>query len=268
MYDLHIHILPGVDDGPETLEDALDMARIAAEQGVEVLVATPHRRDVSRGSSVRHLQDLLDDVNTQVHDQGIELTLLLGMENDLDLELPDDVSSGRALPINRSRYILVEMPFFGIPNYAEDVLFRLQLQGLTPVLVHPERAEAFQRDPDLLARFVERGMLTHITTASLLGQFGGRVQRSARHFLRKGLAHIICSDAHSPEGLRASALRDGMDAAAQIVGQESAYRMVVDTPKAVLENAPVDIEPSTLTGQPGRSWRFWDRSRRRKPPAS
>ena len=175
VYDLHTHILPGVDDGAQTTADALEMARVAAQHGTRVMLATPHCKDVTENWSVPYVRDLLEDMNSRIQDEAIVLTLALGMENHLDLF--EEVSSGRALPINGSRYILVEMPLFGRPNYMEDVLF--QLQGLTPVLAHPDRAEAFQSDPELLVGFVERGMLSQITAGSIVGHFGPA--RSAIH---------------------------------------------------------------------------------------
>ena len=256
MYDLHAHILPGVDDGAKTLDDTLEMARVAAHHGTKVMLATPHRRDITENWSVRHIQDLLRDMNTRIQAQSIELTLRLGMENHLDLELPDEVSAGRALPINGSRYILVEMPFFGRPNYVDDVLFRLQVQGLTPVLAHPERIEAFESDPGLLVRFVEGGMITQITGGSIVGHFGGRTKRFDNTLLNRGLVHVIASDTHFPDGPRSPILTPGVNAAARIVGRERAQAMVVDTPKTILENAAVEIEPPGEVEAPRRWWRF------------
>ena len=111
MYDLHAHILPGVDDGASVTDETVDMARAAAEAGTKVILAPPHRKDVTDRSSVEHIRELTEQMNARIKAEGIDLTLLLGMENHLDLELPDEVTSGRALAINGSRYILVELPF-------------------------------------------------------------------------------------------------------------------------------------------------------------
>ena len=257
MYDLHAHILPGVDDGAKTVDDAVEMARVAADHGTKVILATPHRKDVTELWSVQHARDVLDDLTTRTRAEGIELDLLLGMENHLDLELPDEVTSGRALAINGSRYILVELPFFGTPNYVDDVLFRLQLQGLTPVLAHPERIEAFQIDPDMLEGCVRRGSLSQITAGSVQGHFGGKVQRFVRTLLRRGLVHIIASDTHFPGGPRSPQLAPVVQEAAALVGQDRAQAMVIDTPKAILENLTVDIEPPAQIGKHKRWWRFW-----------
>ncbi len=259
MYDLHAHILPGVDDGAETIEETLEMARVAAQSGTRFLLATPHRRDVTESSSVASLRDLFDEVGERVREQGTELTLVLGMENHLDLELPDEVTAGRALPIGDTRYILVEMPFFGRPMYAEDVLYRLQLQELTPVLAHPERIETFQRDPNLLQDYVERGMLSQITAGSTVGLFGQRVQRFTAHILRRNLVHVMSSDTHGPIGPRSPTLGPGIAALTSLVGEVSAMAMVMDTPRAVLENRPVEVDPPRSYEGIRRWWRFWKR---------
>ena len=257
MYDLHAHILPGVDDGAKTFEDAVEMARVAADQGTEVILATPHLKDISENHSVPYVRDLLAQLNLDLEKAGIDLKLLLGMENHLDLDLPGDLSAGRALTINGTRYALVELPFFGYPNYAEDVLFQIQVRGVTPVLAHPERIEAIQENPDLLAGFVERGMLSQITAGSVVGHFGGKVRRITRRLLRRGLVHIIASDTHFPRGPRSPILSPGMEAAASIVGYERARAMVVGTPKAILDGVPVEVELPGKVATSRRWWRLW-----------
>ena len=118
MFDLHAHILPGIDDGARTPEDTLEMSRVAAGYGTKIILATPHRKDVTESWSVDHLHVLIDDMNAQNQEQSVELSLLLGMENHLSQDLPDEIEAGRALTMNGSRYILVEMPFFGRPDWS------------------------------------------------------------------------------------------------------------------------------------------------------
>ncbi|MFQ5934621.1 MAG: CpsB/CapC family capsule biosynthesis tyrosine phosphatase, partial [Dehalococcoidia bacterium] len=146
--------------------------------------------------------------------------------------------------------------FFGRPNYVEDVLFQLQLQGLTPVLAHPERIEALQRHPHLLGSFVERGMLTQVTAGSITGHFGRRVQRFTHSLLRRGLVHIIASDTHFSTGPRSPELPPGVEVASGVVAPERVRTMVVDTPKAVLDNLPIDVPPPQKPVRPRRWWQF------------
>ena len=257
MYDLHAHILPGVDDGAKSPEDTLAMARVAAENGTRIILCTPHRRDVTENWSVEQIRELLSEMNGRIKSEGIDLKFVLGMENHLDVDLPDEFANGRALPMNGSRYMLVEMPFFGRPNYIEDVLFKLQVQGVTPVLAHPERIQAFQQDPELLAGFVEQGMLSQVTAGSLLGYFGGTAKKFTAKLLHRNLVHIIAPDTHFPAGPRSPKLPPGVDAVAAIVGEKKAQLMVVDTPRAVLENQPIEVEPAKEARDAKQWWQFW-----------
>ena len=240
MYDLHAHILPGVDDGSRTPEETLEMSRVAAETGTRIILATPHRKDVTEESSVAHIRRLIADMNAQNAEHGIDIALVLGMENHLDEALPTEIDAGRALPMNGSRYILVEMPFFGRPDYIERTLFEVQDRGLTPVLAHPERIEAFQEDVDLLAMLVQRGMLSQITSGSVVGTWGDEVKKFTHQLLDRRLAHVMASDTHSPTGLRSPKLGVGIEAAASIVGMDCAMAMVVDTPLTILEDRAFD----------------------------
>ena len=241
MYDLHVHILPGVDDGARTPDEALAMSREAAARGTKTILATPHRKDVTENWSVEYIRQLTMDLNAQNRRHGVDLSVVLGMENHLAPDLPGEIEAGRALPMNSSRYVLVEMPFFGRPDWIEDALSDVQDQGLTPVLAHPERIEAFQQDPGLLASFIERGMLSQITAGSLVGQWGGRVKDFTHDLLRKGMAHVIASDTHSPTGRRSPDLGPGIEATARAVGIAAAMNMVVDTPLAILQDRPVKV---------------------------
>ena len=235
MYDVHSHILPGLDDGAKTVEEFVAMARAAVAGGTTVMLATPHRRDVTEDFSIAYLRELFEKMVDELDVQGIGLTLTLGMENHLDAELPEALARGEALTMNGTRYALVELPFFGHPDWVEPALADIQESGFTPVLAHPERIEMLQHDPDLLRMFVERGILTQVTAGSVTGQWGDEVKRLTHDLLRRGLVHILASDTHTPSGPRPPALLPGMEAAAGIVGAEKARAMVLDTPRAVID---------------------------------
>lgn len=245
-YDLHAHILPGVDDGPQTMREAVAMARLAAQSGTRLIVATPHRKDVIEGVGIPHLRRLITELRRHVAAQGIDIDLALGMENHLDETLPQDAADCRALTMNDSRYILVEMPFFGDISehpYAERALAALQAQGLTPILAHPERIEAFQRQPALLARFIDEGMLSQITRGSLLGHWGEPTREFTLDLLRAGMAHILSSDTHAPVSPRTPDLCGALQIVADVVGKDAARAMVTDIPRAIVRDEP----PASLT---------------------
>lgn len=239
MHDLHAHILPGIDDGPAAIEDSIEIARIAAANGTRSMLATPHRKDVTELSSVERIRDLTAELGCRIRDEGIPLSLTLGMENHIDAALPEDVAAGKALTMNGSRYILVEMPFFGgieEHDYVEGALRDLQALGLTPVFAHPERIEAFQRQPALLERYIGMGMLSQLTRGSLLGHWGEEMHQFSLELLRNGMAHILSSDTHSPQPPRTPELGEALKVASGVVGCQKAKAMVIDTPRAILEN--------------------------------
>ena len=243
MYDLHAHILPAVDDGARDMDEALAMSREAARTGTKIILATPHRRDITENWSVAHIRGLLDEMNARAAALGLGITHALGMENHLDEDLPSEIDAGRALTMNGTRCMLIEPPFFGTPDWIEPTLERVQERGLIPVLAHPERIEAFQRDPDFLARLIKRGMLSQITSGSVVGTWGEEVQSFARELLSRNMAHIMASDTHAPAGLRSPDMTVGLKAASQIVGEDAAMAMIVDTPLAILEGRGVEIPP-------------------------
>ena len=226
------------------MEDSVEIARIAAENGTRAMVATPHRKDVTELSSAEYIRELTGELQERIHAEGIPLALILGMENHIDAALPNEVRAGRALTMNGSRYILVEMPFFGgieQHDYVEGALLELQGQGLIPVFAHPERIEAFQRKPDLLERYIGTGMLSQLTRGSLLGHWGEEVREFSLELLRGGMAHLLSSDTHSPRAPRTPELGDALKIVADVVGYGRAQAMVSDVPRAILENRGVAV---------------------------
>ncbi len=251
MYDLHCHFLPGVDDGARSAAETDAMLRDAAEDGTVAVLATPHRKDVTEDWSVDHLKRLMEEAEARLADGGLELEIFLGMENHLDPELAGEIEAGRALPINGTQYILVEMPFFGRPDWIEPSLEAVMSLGYVPVLAHPERIEAFQEDPAMLREFNERGMLSQITVGSLVGLYGSSVREFTEGLLGDGIAHMLASDGHSASaGGRRAVLTPGVEAAARIVGAAAARRLVVDAPRAVLRGEDVDV-PAVGSGGAG-----------------
>ncbi len=227
------------------------MARLAHEDGTKVLLATPHRKDVGENSSMEAVRLLVAQLNQAMAEQSLDVRLVLGMENFLTPDLPEAIRQGRALPINDSKYLLVELDFLQYPPYTDEVLFQLQLQGLVPIIVHPERQGQIQANPRLMLRLVERGVLSQVTAGSLLGAFGKRAQQVANSLIRHRLAHVMASDCHRASGSRAPGLSAGVAEVTRLHGAEVARTLVVDTPQALVEGRPVPLpEPS----EPRRRW--------------
>jgi protein-tyrosine phosphatase len=261
MIDIHCHILPGVDDGAEDWEECLRMARIAVEDGIETIVATPHwPGDEGGASRSDRVQALAREVQERLDQEGIPLRVLPGHELVILPEILDELASGGALSCppegtGTARYALLETPYHHLPFFLRDILFQVQSRGFTPILAHPERNPTVQSKPETVQEFVAAGCLVQVTAGSLLGQFGGPAQKTARTLLRRGWAHVIATDAHSPEN-RPPRLSGAVQEAAQLIGEEAARRTVESTPAAVVRGIPLD-----LRGEPAPPVRpsFWQR---------
>ena len=198
MVDIHCHILHRFDDGSASLEESLAMARMAVSSGVTDLVATPHFP--GQAASLRRISRLLEryeELSQAIAREGIPRKLHPGAEI---LCMPDtvDLAARKLLPtIGDTDYFLTEFYFDERLSFMEDMLRALAESGYTPVVAHPERYDAIQRDPLVLDRWFRRGYVLQLNKGSVLGAFGGQVRRTAHTLLDAGLAHVIASDAHS-----------------------------------------------------------------------
>lgn len=195
MVDLHSHILPGLDDGPATMEGAVEMARAAERAGVRTLVATPHIRD-DYPFPLELIGERLAEVEAAVSDAGVELQLLSGGEVAVSKVGQLDDSTLASLCLGEGNYLLVESPHTQAPALLESVLFDLQVRGFRPVLAHPERSLSFLHDRVRLERLVDRGIVCSVTALSMAGVFGAKVQTFTTRLFEAGLVHNVASDAH------------------------------------------------------------------------
>ena len=251
MIDLHCHILPGLDDGAQTLEDSLDMARVAAGDGIHTIAATPHADLWGANPDQADLEDRVAQLQAALDTQGIPVRIVPGLENHLTPELV----SGQVVPLNHTGFILVELPFEEFPFYVEEALFQLQLKGYAPILAHPERNAVLRSTHDVLRGLVERGILAQLTAASLLGVFGRKTREASEDFLRDGLVQVLATDSHSPSGGRRPLLTEALAVASRLIGPERAQALVTSTPERILRGDPVEAEVP-VAARP-RRWGFW-----------
>jgi len=244
MIDLHTHILPGVDDGLETEDESVEFARVARDDGIRVIVATPHCRD---GFFVNDREAVLGGVRRlgeRLSREKIEVDLRPGAEVHLCAELVERVRDGRAPTLDdNGRTLLLELSLSQYPVEMENVLFQLKLAGLEVLLAHPERIRYFQEDGRRYEALIRQGAFGQITTGSLLGVFGDTAREFAEELLRKGLVHVLASDAHKVRGGRSPRLRPALEACVPLVGERFAMSMVEATPLALLNGETPEIPP-------------------------
>ncbi len=242
MIDLHSHILHAVDDGAQTLADAVAMARAAAAQGVTVMAATPHGHSSAgawAGYSPVKLYDRMEELRAALAAAGVALELVAGTEIYGEPGAVERLRARELLPYGESRAVLVEFPLGVARGAAEQIVFAFQLAGHRVVVAHPERYRFVQEDPNALLPLVERGALMQLTGDALLGNQGERLRHMAETLLGHGLVQVLATDAHGPHFRRLPNLGEARGRAAHLVGAAAADLITRQIPAAVLADGPV-----------------------------
>jgi protein-tyrosine phosphatase len=239
VIDIHSHILPEIDDGSRSFEESLKMAEIAAADGIEQMVATPH---VFRGLSADpQTTEILDSIAALRDSLNGLLAILPGSEAHVTHDMAEQVKAHRVTTINQCNYLLVEFPQLTLPLGVHEIFYQLQLEGVHPILVHPERNVQIQRQPSVVAEYVNHGVFIQVTAMSVTGEFGNAAKACAETLLEHRCVHFLATDAHRPTK-RPPVLSRGRDAAARIIGDEAARRLVYENPLAVIEGRPLNVE--------------------------
>lgn len=253
MIDLHLHLLPGIDDGAPNVDVSIAMLERAQIFGFEMLVATPHLDGGLTPSYERAVQTGLEHVQAAARD--FPVSIKLGFEIQLSPDLPARLNAGERSTLGGSNTVLVELPFAGWPLFTEQTLFDLQASGFVPLLAHPERYAAIQSEPERALDLAERGVLLQVTIGSLVGLFGKPAQRVAELLLRENATTVLASDAHSA-GQRFMCVADGLARAEALVGQARLRQLVQDNPQALLENRRPPAPEAMVTSETAdRAWR-------------
>lgn len=198
MIDLHCHILPGVDDGAKTMEESVEMAKMAVSEGITHILATPHHMNRSWFNEKQDVIQLVDRLQTELDRQGIDLKIFPGQEVRLYGNILSDISEDEILFTDeQQQYILIEFPTETIPTYTERLFFDLQSSGITPIIVHPERNHEILKHPHHLKDLIDKGALAQLTAASYTGGFGSKIQKFSKQLIEANLVHFLASDAHN-----------------------------------------------------------------------
>lgn len=199
LIDIHSHMLPNLDDGAQTLEMALEMARQAVMDGIHTVIATPHHGtsyyDIDAETSV----NMTEQLSRALAMENIPLQLKAGLEVRLTRKLPESLNRQLAATLSDTRYLLLELPSNGLPDYWEEVLHELTVMGMVPILAHPERYACFHKKPGMLRELNRMGVLMQVTAGALSGGFGRRIKSFSWKLCNERLVHFVASDAHHPQ---------------------------------------------------------------------
>jgi len=257
MIDIHCHPLPGVDDGARSFEIAVKMCQVAAADGVTDLVATPHSNYTYTFDAQRNRQ-LVAELQSKV---GERPRLLLGCDMHLSYDnIQQCVQGAKDFTINRTTYMLVELPDQFIPEHLTRVYYDIQVAGLIPIITHPERNLLIQRRPELIEQWAGHGCLVQVTAQSYTGGFGSHARKFAEQLLDSGLVHFFATDAHDVEH-RPPILSRCRQKVAKHKGEEVADLLTRGNAEAVINGRPLPPQPDwaeVSADGPKRSWfAFW-----------
>ena len=236
MIDLHCHLLPGIDDGPETLEEALEMARIAVANGIEEAHVTPHLHPGRWENDRPKIAAAVEAYRAALSQAGIPLEIGYAAEVRLDYEILPLIEAGRVPflgALDGFKVMLLEFPHSHVPVGADKFVDWLIARSIRPLIAHPERNKDLMRDPGKLEPFMKQGCLLQVTADAVAGGFGDLCALRAREFLERGWVSVLASDAHDTTD-RPPRMAPGRDAAAKIVGEEEARRLTQTTPLRIV----------------------------------
>ncbi len=224
MIDIHSHILPNVDDGAQSFDDALEMLRIAAQDGVIRQVLTPHIQINRFDNNLQQLTKLFNLFCKIVATENINIKLHLAAEVRITPDIMTMVENN-SLPWlgtwDEQKCFLLELPTNEIPAGSINLIHWLRSKQIMPIIVHPERNKAFQKTPDKLQTFIDAGCLLQITSSSISGGFGRQAKKLAIELLNDDKVDLIASDCHNLK-YRPPNLSDGINAAGKLIGHSHA----------------------------------------------
>lgn len=198
MYDIHCHVLHGLDDGARDISESMLICKAEAKYNVDTIVATPHFIEGELEVEPSSILSGIKEVEEEAKGIGLNLKILPGMEIYIVPDLVKLFEEGRILTLNNKNYMLIELPLFeSIPSFLEETLFKLQLKGVKPIIAHPERSRDIMNHPNIVYRLIKKECLMQVNAGSVLGLFGKQVQKTAITLLNHNMAHAIASDMHA-----------------------------------------------------------------------
>jgi protein-tyrosine phosphatase len=213
------------------------MCRQAVANGIKTIVATPHTLNGIYNNKPQDIEEKVKILNQKIKENNLPLQILPGSEVHLCADIIEAIKKKEILTLNKSNYILLEFPHTQIPLHIEEILFQIQIMGITPIISHVERNLKFQQKPSLLSQLIQKGALAQITAASLCGFFGPIPKNISQKFLSEELVYSIASDAHTDtkEG-RGSFFSKALTEASKIIGHQAALNLVHSNPQKIIMN--------------------------------
>lgn len=241
MIDIHCHILPGIDDGSKSLEESIEMARIAQKEGIKTIVNTSHYNPQFEFKTGDKILEELDRFNKILKDYDIDLKVIVGNEIYCTSDIVQIIESKEFFTINNSRYILLEFSHMGIPKNISDIIYEIKLRGYIVILAHIERYIDIQKNPNQIYDYINEGALIQVNASSIIGKNGKAAKDVCNMLLENNMVHVVGTDAHSSTRRR-PLIKDAYDYVANKYGTKRAEKIFKDNAKRIIDDEELIIE--------------------------
>lgn len=245
MIDIHNHVLIGVDDGPGNSEEAVKLLKQAVDNGITDIIATPHHKTTHYTNPSSTVFQKLDELNTIIEEENLHIKVHPGQEIRVNGDILRDLSSEDSLTLNRSQYVLVELPFNDLPHYTEKLFFDMQMKGYIPVIAHPERCKPIIQSPGRLYNLVEKGAHAQVTATSVTGDLGENLKETSLRMIENNLVHLVASDAHNAEA-RPFALNEAYEVITEELGSDVTVKLKKNAEKLLIGQDLIVGPPSAM----------------------
>ena len=241
MVDFHTHILPGVDDGAKTSEEAIKLFKEAKMAGFDKIILTSHYMEDYFKVEVLERKKIYEELKSLIESQNINLKIFMGYDIFITENIINLLKNNKICTQNNTNYVLFELPFNIKPINIIDAIYEMQQHKLIPILAHPERYAYFYDEPDIFYELVDKGVLLQANFGSFIGQYGKRAKIMAEKLLTSNLIQVLGSDVHRPDTIYKK-IPEILDVLADLVGIDKVNQLTEINPNLILENKRIDVE--------------------------
>ena len=240
MIDIHCHILPEVDDGSRSLNESIEMAMIAKEQGITKIVNTSHYHPDFRYKKGEELLKELEDFNNVLKENMIDIEVVIGNEIYYTKDLIKEIDELDFYTLNNSRYILIELPPTNFPKDLCNIVYELKEKNYIPVFAHVERYREVQENRELIYEVINAGAIIQVNSHSILGKSGKELQKVCNTLLNRNMVHVVGTDAHSSKR-RTPIFLDAYKYVSEKYSKEMADDLFIKNNNAIINNEALNL---------------------------
>lgn len=235
MIDIHSHLMPNVDDGAKSVEEAIELIKEAKVEGITDIILTPHYIIDSYEQNIETLNHLKDKLQQMIKNENVDINLHIGMEVYITNNLVEIFKQNKILTLAGSKYILIELPMNTYVQYLDMVVFKLIENNIIPIIAHPERYKFVQENPKNLKKLLDSGCLIQSNIGSILGIYGKKAKKTIKYLLKNDLINFLATDTHRRKTIY-PLLKKGIKKIEKITGKEKAQELTSLNAQKILNN--------------------------------